>query len=807
MRLLCRFMAILAVFALVGTGNAVPAPIGINNETATPSATRAVAGLPLMFESNAGQATAEYRFIARGKQFGIFLPDQEAVLRLHGSKKTSVLTMRTLGDKRVVPVGERPIFTRVNYIFGDGHEIAPPAVFQRVHYSGVYPRIDLAYYGYAGRLEYDFIVAPGADTHKIRLALDGAQSVVVGENGDLVAQVGEQQVRWQKPLAYQIIAGKKHMVEARYKADGGQFNFELGAYDRGRKLVIDPVLSWSTYLGGSTPSPGNLEPTFDVVEAVAVDSAHNVYVAGTTSSTDFPTTPGTLNPKSTIPDDCGATGDFFCAGAFWIAKLSAGGARLIYSTYYLPRESGGDDIVGLGVDSNGRAYLASGGRLTIFNATGSAVAFTTGIKGTPEFSTGIRSLAVGANGVAYIAGSTNDPGLPVTPNAFQPVFAFSTDGGSDGFFAKIDPSFSGAEAFRYFSYLGGSEDESITGIATIAGNVYLTGLTSSTDFPTTSNAPQPTLKDGAGSFITKINTNASGAASLVYSTHLRGTKAVAISVDSAGDAVVVGSTEGFTSFVTTPGVIQPTASDATDSTVTVLNASGSAFLMSTFLGGSDIEETTGVRVDTSRNIHVVGTTGSLNFPTTADALERTACINCGNGDSYYAKLSFDGKRLLYSTYVGGSNSSGLPVNPNFIKAIATDSANNAYIVGETTASAFAVTGGVVQPKLHGGEDGFIMKFANSSLCKLSSTDPSVTLCAPTPGATVGRTMRVLAGTTNTQRIKLMQVYIDGIKKYDALNAGSFEAFFPMTIGLHRVTVQARDSVGRLTSKSVTVTVQ
>jgi Beta-propeller repeat len=817
MRLLCRFTATLAICALVGTCNAVSAPSSANNKAATASAARAVAGLPLMFESNTGQATAEYRFLARGKHFGIFLSDHEAVLRLHGSKNTSVLTMRTLSDKGRVPVGERPIPTRVNYIFDDGRRIAPPAVFQRVRYSGVYPGIDLAYYGNADRLEYDFIVAPFADTHQIRLVFDGAQTVAVRDTGDLWAQVGEQQVRWQKPLAYQIIAGKKHMVEARYKTDGVRISFELGAYDHHRKLIVDPMLSWSTYLGGSTPSPANFNPTFDVVEAVAVDSAHNVYVAGTTSSTDFPTTPGTLNPKSTIPDSCGGNlDDDFCAGSFWIAKLSPGGAHLIYSTYYEAREDGNSDIAGLGVDGNGRAYLAfnsAGGpcqcstRLTIFNATGSAIAFQTGIKTTPTLTARIRSLAVGAQGVAYIAGDTNDPGLPVTPNAFQPVFASTEIGAEDGFIAKIDPSFTGAAAFRYVSYLGGSSDDFITGIATIAGNVYLTGLTTSTDFPITSNAPQPALQDGGGSFITKLNTNASGAASLVYSTHLRGTRAVAIAVDSGGEAVVAGSTEGATGFVTTPGVIQPAPSDEFDSTVTALNASGSTFLMSTFLGGSGGEETAGVRVDTSRNIHVVGNTSSLNFPTTPDALQRAVCTNCSNEDAYYAKLSFDGKHLLYSTYVGGSNRSTNPTNPNFVEAIATDGANNAYIVGSTLAASFAVTGGVVQPTRHGGEDGFIMKFTNSNLCKLSSTNPSVTLCAPAQGATVSRKMRVLAGTTNTQRIKLMQVYIDGVKKYDALNVGSFEAFFPITVGLHRVTVQARDTAGRLTSKSVTVNVQ
>ncbi len=817
MRLLCRLVATLALCALVGTCTAVPAPTGTNHEAATASAARAVAGLPLMFELNAGQATADYRFIARGRNFGIFLSDREAVLRLRGSKRTSVLTMRTLNNQRTVPVGEHLIFTKVNYIFADGRKIAPPAVFQRVRYRTVYRGIDLAYYGNGGRLEYDFIVAPSADTHQIRLALDGARSVLVGDNGDLVAQVGEQQVRWQKPLAYQIIAGKKHMVEARYRTEGTQISFELGAYDHHRKLIIDPVLSWSTYLGGSTASTANSNPTFDVVEAVAVDSAHNVYVAGTTSSTDFPTTPGTLNPKSTIPDSCGGNlDDDFCAGAFWIAKLSPGGAHLIYSTYYEAREDGNSDIAGLGVDGNGRAYLAfnsAGGscqcstRLTIFNATGSAIAFQTGIKTTPTLTARIRSLAVGAQGVAYIAGDTNDPGLPVTPNAFQPVFASTEIAAEDGFIAKIDPSFTGAAAFRYVSYLGGSSDDFITGIATIAGNVYLTGLTTSADFPTTSNAPQPTLQDGGGSFITKLNTNASGAASLVYSTHLRGTRAVAIAADSAGEAVVAGSTEGATGFVTTPGVIQPTPSDEFDTTVTALNASGSAFLMSTFLGGSGGEDTEGVSVDTSRNIHLVGNTSSLNFPTTPDALQRTPCTGCSGEDSYYAKLSFDGKRILYGTYVGGSNSSNVPTNRNFIHAIATDGANNAYIVGSTLSATFAVTGGVVQPRLHGGEDGFIMKFANSNLCTLSSTNPSVTLCDPAPGATVGSIMRVLAGTTNSQRIKLMQVYIDGVKKYDALNAGSFEAFFPMTVGLHRVTVQARDTAGRLVSKSVDVMVQ
>ncbi|MET0650330.1 MAG: SBBP repeat-containing protein, partial [Pyrinomonadaceae bacterium] len=246
--------------------------------------------LPLRFEANRGQTSGRVKFLARGSGYTLFLAETGAVLRLRAAVPGGEEGARTSGTLRLTLEGanRRPVISghgelpgRSNYLVGRDARAWRTDVpaFEKVRYESVYKGIDVLYYGRQGQLEYDFVVAPGADPRRIRLRFDGARGTRVDDNGDLVITADGGDVRQQRPFAYQEFDGARREVSARYVVDArGRVRFELGEYDRARALVIDPVLVYSSYLGGADADQG---------AAIAVDSAGSAYVAGTTASTDF----------------------------------------------------------------------------------------------------------------------------------------------------------------------------------------------------------------------------------------------------------------------------------------------------------------------------------------------------------------------------------------------------------------------------------------------------------------------------------------------------------------------------------------
>jgi Bacterial Ig-like domain (group 3)/Beta-propeller repeat len=602
--------------------------------------------------------------------------------------------------------------------------------YAKVKYEGIYPGVDLVYYGNQRQLEYDFIVAPGADPRRIAFDVTGAKRIRRGAQGDLVFKVGEGEIRWHKPVVYQEKDGTRQEIAAHYATDKNRVAFEVAKYDTSRPLYIDPLI-YSTYLGGSGQ---------DIGQGIAVDSAGNAYVTGQTYSTNFPTTPGAFQTA------CNGNSTF-------VAKFNPTGSALVYSTYLC-----GGPGRGIAVDSAGNAYVAgaagpgfpitpgafqtvckngSCAYLTKLNPAGSALVYSTYLGGSVQDQA--FGIAVDSAGNAYITGQTYSTDFPITPGAFQTA----CDGGSncyaygDAFVAKISPD---GSSLVYSTFLGGSFVDYGQGITVdSSGNAYVVGITSSSDFPTM-NPLQPNLRGYDGSaFVTKLNPTGSA---LVYSTYLGGSVGEGgegIAVDSLGNVYVTGLTLS-ADFPTTPGAFQTVCNHGSgcgkqaDAFVARLNSSGSALVYSTYLGGSGWDQGYGIAVDSACNAYVTGYTQSTNFPTTPGA-SKTGCGSaCGNGRAFVSKLNPAGSILVYSTDLGGSGS-----DVGF--GIALDSAGNAYVAGRTNSINFP-TKNPLQPANGGNYDAFVTKMDMRAV-------PIITLTSSPNPSTYGQAVTFTATLTST----------------------------------------------------------
>jgi hypothetical protein len=512
--------------------------------------------------------------------------------------------------------GQDELPGKVNYFIGNDPEkwLRNVPTYRKVYYKNVYPGIDVVYYGNQRELEYDFVVAPGANPKAIKFTVEGADKIRLDKTGNLLLNLKHGEVRLHKPLIYQLTEhGSRREVKGDYAIKGTEIRFRVQRFDSGKPLVIDPVLSYSTYLGGS-----DSEQAF----GIAVDSQGSAYVTGSTDDDlfrgTFPTTPGAFKTTSQ-------------GGSAFVSKLDPTGSTLVYSTY-ISSNSVGRSIA---VDASGNAYVtgtttandfpivnglkssinAQDAFVTKLNSSGSGLLFSTLLGGTNE-DTG-SGIAVDGNGNIYVVGSTLSTNFP-TVNANQS----NAQGCYDGFVTRIDPS---APSYVFSTYFGGTGCDHATAVALdTSANVYVTGTTDSTNFPTTANAFQGTMVGFFGdAFVTKLTT--SGA--LVYSTYLGGGTSDSgngIAVDTSGNAYVVGSTSSVNFPTLNP--ILGAINGGAEVFVTKLNSQGSGLVYSTFLGGTDADFGNGIAVDSAGNAYVTGTTDSVEFPITAGALRTRSPI-------------------------------------------------------------------------------------------------------------------------------------------------------------------------------------
>jgi hypothetical protein len=804
---------------------------GLPRSNADSAAAEAYGKLPLRFEENQGQTNNAVRYVSHGSGYELFLTPQDAVLALRSSApqaksaRNRIVALRESRNARFTErssaVGihlEGANFTpritgvdrlpgKTNYFIGNDpkkwHTDVPS--YARVKYADIYPGVDLVFYGNQGRLEYDFEVAPGANPKAIRLNLEGAQKVRLNARGDLELSVPGGEVVLQKPVVYQKVKGERHEIAGSYAiTKHHQVAFNVADYDRSEPLILDPVLNYSTYLGGSLGATTNPAGTgIDQGWAIAVDAAGNAYVAGLTYSTDFPT-PALVNgfKKGPLVSSPG--------GAAFVSEMNPTGTALLYSSYIAGTTGttpGPAEIaLGIAVDSTGKIYLTGQTATFDFPTSGTITALKPGpnngntlgtsfitkldpaqngaaglvyssyLGGTSGGDIG-EAIAVGASGNAYVTGQTLSPpgsggavtnlaDFPVTAGAFQSVLN-SPNG--NAFLTRIDTTQAGSLSLIYSTYLGGSDANlAATGFGDIgfgvavdsANNAYIVGTTVSGDFPTTSaNAFQKnpplaiTTAKNSTAFVSRIDTTSGAATQLLYSSYLGG------EVSDFGLAVALGPNKvtyvtGLTTslaFPTMPAnAFQTTGHSTGNAFITLIDTGkiGSGSLQySTYLGGSADDEGKSIAVDAQGNAYVAGKTSSLDFPVTAGALQPVYPGAASSG--FIFKLNPGGNGAndrIYATYFGGSGGGGS--NQDQIHGIAVDASTlpNVFVTGETfSAAKFPIfPAGAFQPTLKGTSDAFVAKIT-----------PIPTLVeSPEEGATLDFGTVVIPNTSAPQTITL-----------------------------------------------------
>jgi len=791
--------------ALQGPEEARPKPSGsVKHEDtmeARTTALRVLKGGPLRFEKNAGQFDSQVKFASRGIAHSLFLTPDEAVLVVthqEGEKKDlqrsagrraaarfqnlrqDVARLKLMGanpSPQIEGLDELP--GQSHYLRGrdrkNWHTNVPN--FTRVRYREVYRGVDWVHYGNEGRLEYDFVVSAGADPAQIAMdvSMDGRvkeAAVRIDANGDLIVAEDPQAIRLHRPVAFQMIAGQMQLVSANYvMKSSGRVGFELGPYDRSQTLVIDPVLTFSTYLGGS-----NNQSAW----GVAAD-ASGIYVAGLTNSSDFPTTTGAVQELIGGPPGClSAVNPNPCLDAF-VTKLSADGSTLIYSTFL--GGSALDGAFGLAVDGNGQAVVVGGTYSTDFpttdgppvtafqtqinggapaacqdsggstidcedafvavlNGTGTSLVYSTYVGGTgTDYASG---AAADASGNAYVTGFTDSDAASFRSTAGAPGGEICTDGQStficgDAFAGKFQysPVAANPTASRVFlSYIGGNGDEFGNGIAvdSATGNVFVAGETSwnssgGNSFPIVGGFQTTYGQGSADAFIAKLNST--GSIPPLYSSFLGGSgddRGLEVGLDSSANAFVGGYTDS--SNFQVKNAFQSTrdlsnCSGCFDSFVTKVDTTAGtpagSLAFSTYFGGSRDDRALGLAVDSSGNVFISGATATPETGVTKifplmNPLQSSKAGAAGEYDAFVSEFSNTGS-LLFSTYVGGAGDFDLATR------LAAGPAGSVVAVGLTNSYDFPVTLSSFQPFHFGaGDDVFVIKIDTANLPAAAFSD-------------------------------------------------------------------------------------
>lgn len=686
-------------------------------DAATVRAKAALAGLPLRFEENKGQWSSEVLYAARSANGTLFLTAHGPALRGPAGKnarprRVDISLARGNPAPVIEPLDQLPV--RADYFTGSrAHWRAGVSQYERIAYRSVYPGIDIVYYGNPDQLEYDLLLRPGADPRAIRLQFRGADRVAVTPGGDLVVDCAGASFLQKRPVLYQDEPRAVHRrtLESRYRLLARDtVGVEVNDFDRSRELVIDPVLTYASFLGGSST---------DAVNAVTSGADGLIYIAGYTTSTDLQPTYNGVNGAITGGKDA------------FIAAFNPnvyGGPSLRYLTYL--GGSRDDAATAIAVDARSNIYvtgttsssdfpmagnsvqtaLALSTSASVFNADSfvSVISQSNGLVYSTYFGgTGDDlpyAIALDLKGLIYVAGTTDSSDLPVTVNAYQSV----SWGPSDMFFLKLDQN---ATSPDYASYLGGEDRDDGRGLAVAPnGLVYFAASTLSTEFPTAGFAYQNSIKGTENLIIGVMDMTQSGNASLVYATYFGGStidEVRQLSLDAKGRLLLTGWTLS-PDFPVTPTAMRPTYGGSGNAFVVRVNpaAPPSQFLeYGTFLGGSGGDVGYGVTSDASGAIYVAGYTLSPDFPLTHDAIQN----QFGNGTEVFL-VKFNPAvagpgALLYGTYVGAGGfhvATGVAVAPD----------GSMYTGGYTTDALDGIApvlGAAYQPGFNGGfSDGFVV---------------------------------------------------------------------------------------------------
>jgi hypothetical protein len=732
--------------------------------------------LALAFEENVGQAPDPVRFLATGAGYRVFLAASELVIAQAarpGGEAPTPISLRFVGaDRQAEPLARDRLPGMAHYFLGATRLTDVPR-FARVGFAGVLPGVDVEYYGHDGALEFDLIVAPGADPAGIRMEFEGADGVGVDAQGGLRVDAEGRSLRLHRPVVYQTIAGERRTVDARFEVRADrQVSIALGDYDPAHPLVVDPVLAYATLVGGSAD---------DFATAIAVDAGGNVYLTGYTQSSDFPVA-GAFD-KSVGKVDA------------FVAKLDPTGRNLVYSTY-LGGRNASDYGRAIAVDAAGSAYVTgtttgadfpttagayqsgttSGGSFVAkLGASGSALVYSTYVGGAQS-----AGIAVDATGRAFVTGSAA-PSFATTAGALQRSPGAAS--GADAFVLALAPD---GTAAAYATFLGGAGEDRGHAIATDAdGTVVVAGATASANFPVV-GAMQAASGGGKDAFVARLSPAGDA---LLWSTYLGGARddaAYGVAVDREGAVYVAG--EAYSGGLGTPDAFQPNAGGAW-----VLNSvAGNAFVARlapegdrleyfTYLSGQGtcpgpcnvspaapqhpMDAAYGVAVDADGHAFVTGVARSFGFPLFASILP--AKQNSGEDSIFVAKLARSGSALLYSTLVrtgpasATTLASGTPLGAG--TGIAVDGAGSAYVSGVANATnRFPVTTGAFQTAVRGLADAGVIKLGTvpATVTLASSANPAfvdspLTFTATVTGPTEGGSVDFVLGFQSTATVPLV----------------------------------------------------
>ena len=736
------------------------------------------AALPLAFEPNQGQSDPQVKYMARGNGYTVFLTSNDAVLSLQSrvAKKnapqtqtapSAVVRMHLVGAKAPAKIeGAGLMAGKANYFIGSDPAKWRSGIarFARVSYENIYPGVNMAFHGAERELEFDFVVAPGADPSPIGVQFRGNRSLKTDSSGNMIIASAAGDVLLHKPLAYQEQNGARQPVDARFvlKANN-QISFELGTYDRSRELVIDPSVSYSTYLGGSLD---------DAAYGIAFDGSGNAYVTGQTASANF--------PGSSSANKLNGTDNAF------VTEIKADGSGTVYSTYVGGSVS--DSGNGIALDASGNAFVAGGTQSPNFPTTTGA--YQTALKAGATSNAFIVEL--NPSGAltygTYLGGSGGDVALGVALDSSGNVYAAGKTSSGDfplktalsatiagGFISKLTPAGGGANDLVFSTYIGSNVNDFATAVAVASGstpNVYITGSASSSAFlpAPTAGVLQGTYAGGiSDAFVIAIN---SAGTQLVYSTFLGGSDVDignGIAVDASGNAYIIGQTassnSSTTHFPLTSGALQGTFGGGTyDAFVSEVNATGTTLLYSTYLGGNGNDVGAGIALDGSNNAYVTGQTTSTNL-----TLVSATQTNPGGGiDAFVGEINPTGTTLLFSTYLGGSSdedtsgkygaiavdntfslsaaalspSSTVAAGGSVTSSVSVAPGAGIYVTGSTASTSdFPSTTGSFQPVTGGQTDAFVVKYSQSGAgftgtvtlsCTVSPSPTNAPSCTSTP---------------------------------------------------------------------------
>jgi len=661
-----------------------------------------VSKLHIPFIPNHGQMDKRVKFYAQTFGETVFVTEAGEILyslpkREEEGKTLSgwVLKEELLGGKIKEVKAEDEAITRVSYFIGNDTSRwrSDLSTYGCVSFGEVYEGIKVKLRAYGRSVEKLFYVRAGVEPGVIRLRLSGAESLGVNQEGELEVRTGLGEVKFSRPVAYQEVEGEKRYVEISYQVDGRDYGFKLGDYERGRELVIDPLLQ-STYLGGSGS---------DLAYSIAMDTGGNVYVAGETSSTNFPGTTGGAQPSNS------GNGDAF------VAKLNPTLTTLLQSTYL--GGSGTDPARSIAIDSGGNVYVGGYTSSTNFPGTtggaqpshGAGVqdAFVTKLN--PALTTLLQStylggsgtdpaysIAIDSGGNVYVGGYSTSTNFPGTAGGAQPSYS----GSYDAFVAKLNPTLT---SIIQSTYLGGSDWDSARSIAIDSGgSVNVIGETYSTNFPGTAGGAQPSNGGNCDAFVTKLNPTLT---SIIQSTYLGGNNseyAYSIAIDSGGNVYVGGQTSS-ANFPGTTGGAQPSNSTIPDAFIAKLNPTLTSIIQSTYLGGNNYDYALPIAIESGGNVYVAGYTNSTNFPGTTGGAQPS---NGGFYDAFVTKLNPTLTSIIQSTYLGGNSS-------DYAYSIAMYSGGNVYVAVGTISTNFPGTTGGAQPSNSGSYDALVAKFDSS----------------------------------------------------------------------------------------------